>query len=83
MGNIEDKKGEDLRKLFENLKKKENLDKLETKKIITPKKKIISQKRLGKSPGIKSVNVKEMIKKFEDKKSYSCFKVGNVNAKIM
>ena len=69
MGSVENKKEEDLRKLFKSIREKENLDKSEKKKIITPRKKIISQKRLGKSPGIKSLSVKEMIKKYEEKKN--------------
>ena len=69
MGSVENKKEEDLRKLFKSIREKENLDNSEKKKIITPRKKIISQKRLGKSPGIKSLSVKEMIKKYEEKKN--------------
>ena len=52
------------------MKKKENWEHSENKKIITPKKKkIMLQKRLVRSPGTKTRNVRDMIKKFEERES--------------
>ena len=67
---IEDKKRTELERLFEKMKEKENYEPSENKKIITPiKKKITVQKRLGRSPGVKCRNVKDMIRTFEEREA--------------
>ena len=63
--NMEERKSEDLKTLFERIKEKENLDEVDQKKIITPRKKTQLTKRIGGSPALKAKIVKEIIRRFE------------------
>ena len=65
--NLPEKKENELKKMFELMKNKENLKIEKTEKIFTPKKATPKNKRLGMSPGVRKKTVREMIQRLENK----------------
>ena len=62
-----DMKDNELKKLFENMKKREKPEE-KLKKLVTPKKITPTRKRLGKTPAAHGRSVREMIMNLEKKK---------------
>ena len=60
-------KDNELKKLFENMKKREKPEE-KLKKLVTPKKITPTRKRLGKTPAAHGRSVREMIMNLEKKK---------------